>query len=88
MSFMVWLIIGGIVGSLASLVVRTDGQQGMLLNVMVGIVGAFLSGWLISPLLGIGTTVNDGLSFGSAVVSLIGAIITLALVNVFRRPMR
>jgi uncharacterized membrane protein YeaQ/YmgE (transglycosylase-associated protein family) len=55
MGFLIWLIIGGIVGWLASLVMRTDGQQGILLNVVVGIVGAFLGGWLISPLVGTGT---------------------------------
>ena len=84
MGFLIWLIIGGIVGWLASLIMRTDGQQGMLLNVVVGIVGAFLGGWLISPLLGTGT-INDGFSIGSVVVSLIGAIILLAIVNLFRR---
>ena len=84
MGFLIWLIIGGIVGWLASLVMRTDGQQGMLLNVVVGIVGAFLGGLLISPLVGVGT-INDGISIGSVIVSLIGAIILLAIVNLFRR---
>jgi uncharacterized membrane protein YeaQ/YmgE (transglycosylase-associated protein family) len=84
MGFLIWLIVGGIVGWLASLVMRTDGQQGILLNVVVGIVGAFLGGWLISPLLGTGT-INDGISIGSIIVSLIGAIILLAIVNLFRR---
>ena len=84
MGFLVWLIVGGIVGWLASLVMRTDGQQGILLNVVVGIVGAFLGGWVISPLVGVGT-INEGISIGSVVVSLIGAIILLAIVNLFRR---
>ncbi|MEO7393053.1 MAG: GlsB/YeaQ/YmgE family stress response membrane protein [Ramlibacter sp.] len=84
MSFILWLIVGGIVGWLASLVMKTDGQQGILLNVIVGIVGAFIGGWLISPLVGMGT-INDGFSIGSLVVSLIGAIILLAIVNLFRR---
>ena len=84
MGFLIWLIIGGIVGWLASLVMRTDGQQGILLNVVVGIVGAFLGGWLISPLVGMGT-INEGFSIGSLVVSLIGAVILLAIVNLFRR---
>jgi uncharacterized membrane protein YeaQ/YmgE (transglycosylase-associated protein family) len=84
MGFLIWLIVGGIVGWLASLVMRTDGQQGILLNVVVGIVGALLGGWLISPLVGVGT-INDGISIGSIVVSLIGAIILLAIVNLFRR---
>jgi uncharacterized membrane protein YeaQ/YmgE (transglycosylase-associated protein family) len=84
MGLIIWLIIGGIVGLLALLVMRTDGQQGILLNVVVGIVGAFLGGWLISPLVGTGT-INDGISIGSVIVSLIGAIILLAIVNLFRR---
>ena len=84
MGFLIWLIVGGIVGWLASLVMRTDGPQGMLLNVVVGIVGAFLGGWLISPLVGVGT-INQGISIGSIVVSLSGAVILLAIVNLFRR---
>ena len=84
MSFILWLIVGGIVGWLASLIMKTDGQQGILLNVIVGIVGAFIGGWLISPMLGT-CTINDGFSIGSVVVSLIGAIILLAIVNLFRR---
>jgi uncharacterized membrane protein YeaQ/YmgE (transglycosylase-associated protein family) len=63
---------------------RTDGQQGILLNVVVGIVGAFLGGLLISPLVGVGT-INSGISIGSSLVSLVGAVILLAIVNLFRR---
>ena len=84
MGFLIWLIIGGIVGWLASLVMRTDAQQGMLLNIVVGIVGAFLGGLLISPLVGVGS-INDGISIGSVLVSLVGAVILLAIVNLFRR---
>ncbi len=64
---------------------RTDGQQGILLNIVVGIVGAFVGGLLISPLIGAGTINNSGLNVGTFVVSLGGAIILLALVNLFRR---
>ncbi|HSV81256.1 MAG TPA: GlsB/YeaQ/YmgE family stress response membrane protein [Ramlibacter sp.] len=84
MGFLIWLIVGGIVGWLASLVMRTDGQQGILLNIVVGIVGAFLGGLLISPLVGVGS-INDGISIGSVLVSLVGAVILLAIVNLFRR---
>ena len=80
----IWLIVGGIVGWLASLIMRTDGQQGILLNVVVGIVGAFIGGLVISPLVGVGT-INQGISIGSVVVSLLGAVILLAIVNLFRR---
>jgi len=85
MNFIIWLIIGGVVGWLASIIMRTDGQQGILLNVIVGIVGAFLGGLLISPLLGAGTINNSGLSVATFLVSLGGAVILLAIVNLFRR---
>lgn len=84
MGIIIWLIVGGVVGWLASIIMRTDAQQGILLNVIVGIVGALLAGFIISPMLGIGT-INEGVSVGTFLVSLIGAIILLAIVNLFRR---
>jgi uncharacterized membrane protein YeaQ/YmgE (transglycosylase-associated protein family) len=84
MGIIVWLVVGGLVGWLASIVMRTDGQQGLILNVVVGIVGALLAGFVVSPLLGIGT-INEGISVGTFLVSLVGAIILLAVVNLFRR---
>ena len=84
MGILVWLIVGGVVGWLASIVMRTDAQQGILLNVIVGIVGASLAGFIVSPLLGIGT-INEGISIATFLVSLVGAIILLAIVNLFRR---
>jgi uncharacterized membrane protein YeaQ/YmgE (transglycosylase-associated protein family) len=84
MGIIVWLIVGGVVGWLASIIMRTNAQQGMFLNVIVGIVGALLAGFVISPMLGVGT-INDGITAGSFVVSLVGAVILLAIVNLFRR---
>ena len=84
MGILVWLIVGGVVCWLASIVMRTDAQQGILLNVVVGIVGALLAGFVVSPLLGIGT-INQGISVATFLVSLVGAIILLAIVNLFRR---
>ena len=84
MGILVWLIVGGVVGWLASIIMRTDGQQGILLNVVVGIVGALLAGFVVSPMLGIGT-INDGISLATFLVSLVGAIILQAIVNLFRR---
>jgi uncharacterized membrane protein YeaQ/YmgE (transglycosylase-associated protein family) len=84
MNFLIWLIVGGIVGWLASLVMKTDAQQGILLNVVVGIIGAFIGGWVVSPMVGVGT-INEGISIGSILVSLVGAVILLAVVNLFRR---
>ncbi len=84
MGILIWLIVGGVVGWLASIIMRTDGQQGILLNVIVGIVGALLAGFIISPLVGVGT-INEGVTIGTFLVSLVGAIILLAIVNLFRR---
>lgn len=84
MGIIVWLVVGGVVGWLASIIMRTDGQQGLLLNVVVGIVGALLAGFVVSPLLGIGT-INQGISIATFLVSLLGAVILLAIVNFFRR---
>ena len=85
MNFIIWLIVGGIIGWLASMIMRTDGQQGIILNVIVGIVGSFLGGWLIAPLLGTGTVNTGDFSIMGLVSSLIGAVILLAIVNLFRR---
>ena len=78
MNFIIWLVIGGIIGWLASMVMRTDAQQGVVLNVVVGIVGALLGGWLISPLVGVPTINQNAFSLPAMLVSLVGAIILLA----------
>lgn len=86
MNFIIWLIVGGIIGWLASIVMKTDGQQGIFLNVVVGIIGAILGGWLISPLVGVGTINQDNFSLPALLVSFVGAIILLAIVRLIRRP--
>ncbi len=85
MNFIIWLVVGGIIGWLASMVMRTDAQQGVLLNVVVGIIGAVLGGWLITPLVGAGTINQNDFSLAGLIVSFLGAIILLAIVNLFRR---
>ncbi len=85
MNLIIWLVVGGVLGWLASIIMRTDAQQGIVLNVIVGIVGAALAGWLISPLLGVGTINMNEFSLGALLVSLVGAVILLAIVNLFRR---
>ena len=83
--FLVLLVVGGLIGWVASMIMRTDGQQGILLNVVVGIVGALLAGFIITPLIG-GAPITSGvISIQSVVVSLVGAIVLLALINLFRR---
>jgi uncharacterized membrane protein YeaQ/YmgE (transglycosylase-associated protein family) len=85
MNFIIWIVVGGILGWLASLVMRTDAQQGILLNVIVGIVGALLGGWLLAPLFGTGTINQNDFSISSLLVSFLGAIVLLAIVNLLRR---
>ena len=81
MGFIIWLIVGGICGWLASIVMRTDGQQGIFLNIIVGIIGAALAGFL----LGGAASLNNGLTIESFLYSLLGAIVLLAIVNLVRR---
>jgi uncharacterized membrane protein YeaQ/YmgE (transglycosylase-associated protein family) len=85
MNLIIWLVIGGILGWLASLVMKRDAQQGVILNVVVGIVGALLGGWLLSPLFGIATINQNNFSLPSLGVSFLGAVILLAIVNLFTR---
>ena len=85
MGFLVGLVVGGLVGWVASLIMKTDGSQGIILNVVVGIVGALLAGFFISPLVGIPTINDNTLSIGSLLVSLVGAVILIALVKMVRR---
>ena len=85
MNFIIWLVIGGLIGWLASMLMRTNDQQGIFLNVVVGIVGAMLAGWFISPMVGIGTINQNNFSMGGLLVSFVGAAILLAIVNFFRR---
>jgi uncharacterized membrane protein YeaQ/YmgE (transglycosylase-associated protein family) len=81
MGIIVWLIVGGIVGWLASIIMRTDAQQGIILNIVVGIVGAFIGGLIF----GRGEINNGGLTLETFLVSLVGAVILLAIVNLVRR---
>jgi len=82
MNILIWLIMGGVIGWLASVIMRS--QEGMLMNIVVGIVGALVGGWLISPLVGAATINQGDLSLAGLGVSLLGAIILLAIVNLFR----
>lgn len=85
MNFIIWLIVGGLIGWVASMIMRTDAQQGVILNIVVGIVGAFLGGFLLAPMLGTGTINSSDFSAAGLGVSLLGAVILLAIVNLFRR---
>jgi uncharacterized membrane protein YeaQ/YmgE (transglycosylase-associated protein family) len=85
MGLIILLVVGGLIGWVASMIMRTDGQQGILLNVVVGIVGALLAGFILNPLIGGGNIMSGDLSLSSILVSLLGAVVLLAIVNMFRR---
>lgn len=81
MGIIMWLIVGGLIGWLASVIMRTDGQQGIILNIVVGIVGSFLGGLIFAK----GDINNAPLTVTTFLVSLAGAIVLLAIVNLIRR---
>ncbi|MGV3481763.1 MAG: GlsB/YeaQ/YmgE family stress response membrane protein [Sphingobium sp.] len=81
MSIIIWLIVGGIIGWLASIVMRTDAQQGIFLNIIVGIVGAFIAGLFVTG----GSINNAGFDVRSLIASFVGAIVLLGIVNLVRR---
>lgn len=80
MGIIILIIVGGIIGWLASIVMRTDAQQGILLNIVVGIVGALLAGLVVG-----GNTIMSGFSLSALLFSFLGAVVLLAIVNLFRR---
>jgi uncharacterized membrane protein YeaQ/YmgE (transglycosylase-associated protein family) len=88
MSFILWIVIGGLLGWVASMMMGTNDQQGKLLNIIVGIVGAFLGGLLLSGLFDTGTINQGDFSISSLLVSLVGAVILLAIVGFFRKRRR
>ena len=80
MGIIVWLVVGGICGWLASLIMRTDALQGILMNIIVGIVGAVIAGLVLGK-----GNINQGLTVETFLWSLLGAVILLAVVNLVRR---
>ena len=85
MNLIIWLVVGGLIGWLASVLMKTNDQQGLFLNVAVGIVGAMVGGWFISPLVGVSTINQNNFSLPALAVSFVGAAILLAIVNLVRR---
>jgi len=84
MNLIIYLIAGAIVGYIASRIMRTNSQQGLLLDILVGVIGAFLAGWFISPLLGVGT-INDAITLPTMLVTLLGAVVLLWIFKMIRR---
>ncbi len=84
MNLFIYLIAGAIVGYIASRIMKTNSQQGLILDIVVGIVGAFIAGWFLTPIFGVGT-INDAITLPTMLVTLGGAIILLFIVNLIRR---
>jgi uncharacterized membrane protein YeaQ/YmgE (transglycosylase-associated protein family) len=85
MNFIIWLIVGGLLGWVASMVMGTNDRQGMLLNIVVGIAGAFLGGLILAPMFGTGTINQGDFSVGGLVISFLGAVLLLAILRLVRR---
>jgi len=84
MNIIIYLIAGAIVGYVASRVMKTNSQQGLLMDIVVGVIGAFLAGYFISPLLGVGT-INDAITLPTMLVTLIGSIVLLWIYKMIAR---
>ncbi len=84
MNLLIYLIAGAIVGYIASRIMRTNSQQGLILDIVVGVVGAFVAGWFLTPIFGVGT-INDAITLPTMLVTLGGAIVLLFLVKLIRR---
>lgn len=76
MGIIAWIILGGIAGWIGSLIMKTDASQGILMNVVVGIVGAFLGGFLFSFF---GAEGVSGFNFYSLLVAVAGSVVLLWL---------
>jgi uncharacterized membrane protein YeaQ/YmgE (transglycosylase-associated protein family) len=85
MNLVIMLIVGGVLGWLASMVMRTDGQQGLFLNVVVGVVGAVLAGYLLTPFLGGAPITTGAFDIKSLFVSFLGSVVLLGIINLVRR---
>jgi uncharacterized membrane protein YeaQ/YmgE (transglycosylase-associated protein family) len=82
MGIILWIIFGALVGWIASIIMKTDSQQGMILNVVVGVVGAMIGGWLMNFF---GKGAVTGFNLYSFFVALLGAVVLIAIVKALRR---
>lgn len=85
MTLLLILLVGGVIGWLASILMRTDAQQGVFLNVVVGVVGALIAGLIITPLIGGAPITSGAFDIMWLFASFLGAVVLLAIVNLFRR---
>jgi len=83
-NFIIWILVGAVVGWVASLIMRTNRRQGLIADIVVGIVGAFIGGYILSPLFNAGTINQGDFSLPALLVSLGGAVILLVISKLFR----
>jgi len=84
MNFLIYLAAGAVVGLIASRIMQTNSWQGLLIDIIVGVVGAFLAGYFINPLLGIGT-MNDAITILTMLVTLTGSVLMIWIVEAVHR---
>ncbi|MEL1251751.1 GlsB/YeaQ/YmgE family stress response membrane protein [Aurantiacibacter gilvus] len=84
MGWIVAIIVGGVIGWIASMIMARDASMGILWNIVVGLIGSLLGGWIGSTFLGIGATLT-AFSLPGLLMSLIGAVVLLAIVNLIQR---
>lgn len=84
-AFILWILMGALVGWIASLIMKTDAEQGAILNIAVGVVGAMIGGFLMRVIGRSGANTNETISLYSVLVSVLGASVLLGIVNLFRR---
>ena len=87
-NFAIWLVVGAVIGWVAALLMRDDEDQGVFVNVLVGIAGALVAGWLIAPYIGVKVVHPGVFNFGALAVALVGAVVLLAVMSVLRRGRR
>jgi uncharacterized membrane protein YeaQ/YmgE (transglycosylase-associated protein family) len=88
LNFAVWLVVGALIGWVAGLLMRDDEDQGVFVNVLVGVAGALLAGWLIAPYLGVHVADPTVFNFAAMAVALVGAVALLTLMSLLRRKKR
>lgn len=81
MGILLWILFGALVGWVASLIMKTDAEQGALANILIGIVGAVIGGWVMSI---IGNTGVTGFNLYSFLVALLGSVLLIAIVRALR----
>ena len=84
----IWLVVGALIGLVAGLLMRGSDDQGVFINVLVGVLGALIAGWIVAPYFGLHAGDPKVLDFGALSVALVGSIVSLALLSIVRSRLR